>query len=85
MNRTGNSNVDTCVQNLLRLERGEIPLDQMRGIRAGITDMPSTQAVLLLQGSAYTCIECYEPRTNFGSLAVSWGNKEGNFKTTATL
>lgn len=83
MKKTGNSDVRVCVQNLLQLQRGEVHLDQLRGIRADIVDKPATEAALLLQGSAYTCIECYEPRADFDSLAVAATNREGDFTATA--
>lgn len=85
MLKEGNSKAQVCANNLLQLVRGEVPLDQLRGIRADITDMPSTTAAPYLQAAAYWVMEHYEPRLQFGDLSFSDGNNEGEFTTTTTL
>ncbi len=85
MLKSGNSNVQTCANNLLLLTRGEVPLDQLRGLRADIVDMPATAAAAYLQASAHWVIEHYEPRIAFGSLSLAGGGSEGDYTTTTTI
>ena len=83
MQKTGNGNTDTCVNNLLQLMRGEIPLDQLRGIRADIIDQPATTAAPLYAASARWLIDNYEPRAAFDNINLTDGTTEGDFKQIA--
>jgi len=85
MLKSGNSKAQTCANNLLQLTRGEVPLDQLRGIRADIVDMPATAAAPYLQAAAYWVIEHYEPRLQFGDLLLADGDSEGDYTTTTTI
>lgn len=84
MLKSGNSRTQTCANNLMQLTRGEVPLDQLRGLRADIIDMPATAAAAYLQAAAHWVIEHYEPRLAFGSLSLAGGDGEGSFSTAAT-
>lgn len=83
MLKTGNSNVNVCVNNLLAMQRGEVHVDQMRGIRAAVTDMPQSTAAAYLQADVYAVIEGYEPRTSYAAVAIAASDTEqsraGNF------
>lgn len=70
MKKNGNSNTEQCVNNLCALTQGEIPLDQLRGIRSDVVDMPISRAVPFLQASAFSTIESYEPRVDFSELRM---------------
>lgn len=70
MKKSGNAQKERCVYNLLSLTQGEIPLDQLRGIRSDVVDMPISRAVPFLQASAFSTIESYEPRVDFSELRM---------------
>lgn len=85
MQKTGNSSTERCVNNLCSLTQGEVPLDQLRGIRADVIDMPITRAVPFLQASVFSTIESYEPRMDFGKLDVTVTSaQDGAFRFTIT-
>lgn len=83
MLKTGNSDVSVCVGNLLAMQRGEVHVDQMRGIRAAVTDMPQSTAGAYLQADVYAVIEGYEPRTSYAAVALDASDagqsRAGNF------
>lgn len=64
MNKSGNSNKGTCINNLLRMTRGDVHLDQLRGIRADIIDMPATTAEPHMRANVFWLVEHYEPRVS---------------------
>lgn len=64
MLKTGNSDMGQCISNLLRLMRGEVHLDQLRGIRADLIDMPTTTAEPHLRANVFWLVEHYEPRAD---------------------
>ena len=68
--------MSNCLTNLFSLTEGEVQIDQCRGLRADLTDMPSSTAYAFLQASAYWLAEHYEPRADFSGLAVSLANKK---------
>lgn len=85
MKKTGNGNTETCVKNLLQLSRGEIPLDQLRGIRADLTDRPATIAAPLYAAAARWVVDNYEPRAAFDALELTDGTTEGDFQQSASI
>lgn len=85
MLKSGNSSIQSCVNNLLRLARGEVPIDQLRGLRADITDMPESLAMPYLYASAYWVVENYEPRASFNQIDIVTGSAEGDFTFTPQI
>ena len=86
MLKTGNSKADTCLHNLFCMVEGEVQIDQCRGLRADITDMPATTAYALLQASAYWVSAHYEPRVNFAGVPIGIDGKlESNYTLTAQI
>lgn len=83
MLKTGNGKTATCVNNLLQMTSGEIPLDQMRGIRADLTDKPTTTMIAFFNASARWCIENYEPRAAFDTIEVQQTDAQGTIKAKA--
>ena len=84
MQKTGNGATNICVNNLLQLTRGEIPLDQLRGIRADLTDRPATIAAPLFAAAARWVVDNYEPRAAFDALELTAGDASGNFNQSAS-
>lgn len=68
MLKSGNNNVNVCLNNLLALTESEVQIDQTRGLEADIVGMPTTTAFALLQSSAFWVAKRYEPRANFTGL-----------------
>lgn len=86
MLKTGNSQPETCVNNLFSMHAGEVFIDQCRGLRAELQDMPAATAYAQLQASAYWVAANYEPRVTFSGLALSEADStEHSFKLTANL
>lgn len=85
MLKSGNGKTATCINNLLSMERGEVPLDQLRGIREDLTDMPAAVVEPFYRANVLWLVENYEPRAEAGEIALKDGDTEGNFKTNAAL
>ena len=62
MLKSGNGDPRQCAENLLRIVRGEVPYDRVRGIDGSIVDMPEDDARIELEQDAKWNIENYEPR-----------------------
>lgn len=56
----GNGKPETCASNLLRLIRGEVPYDRVRGRDGGQIDQPNATDEVL--ADMEWVIETYEPR-----------------------
>jgi hypothetical protein len=69
MKAKGNGNPETCASNLLRIVRGEVPYDRVRGRDSALVDQPnaSDEAV----ADAEWLLETYEPRVNADSISVN--------------
>ena len=86
MLKNANGKAQTCVNNLLRMERGEVPLDQLRGVRSELVDKPATVIEPFYRANVLWLIENYEPRVDAGEVAITDGDTDGNFKaTTSTI
>ena len=69
MKAHGNGTPETCASNLLRIVRGEVPYDRVRGMDASLIDSPTAldEAV----ADAEFVLETYEPRVNVESEEVN--------------
>lgn len=70
MKSSGNSDKQLCMMNLLRIVRGEVRFDILRGMIGEIIDMPAPAAIVKLQAEAYWLIENYEPRIDFNGVDI---------------
>lgn len=68
MKAKGNGDPATCVGNLLRLIRGEVPYERMKGLDPRLIDRPSSIAGPELVADAEWLIENYEPRVSLDSI-----------------
>nr|DAF27771.1 MAG TPA: lysozyme [Caudoviricetes sp.] len=68
MLKSGNGTPAQCVGNLLRLIRGEVPYERLKGINPRLIDSPSSIAGPELVADAEWLIENYEPRANLESI-----------------
>lgn len=70
MKAHGNGTPQQCAENLIRIARGEIPFDRLRGVDATLTDTPSITAAPQYQEDIHWLLETYEPRLAGESLDV---------------
>lgn len=68
MKASGNGDPAQCVGNLLRLIRGEVPYERLKGLDPSLIDQPSSNAAQELTADAQWLIENYEPRISLESI-----------------
>ena len=86
MRATGNGAPEVCVNNLLRLFRGEVPYERVKGLDPRIVDRPVPAADALLRQDADWLVDTYEPRAEIKSLTVSRTDAvTGVFSVTADI
>lgn len=68
MKASGNGDPAQCVGNLLRLIRGEVPYERLKGLNPALIDQPSSNAAQELMADAEWLIENYEPRVQLTSI-----------------
>ena len=71
MKAQGNGEVATCIANLLRIVRGEVPFERLKGIDPKLIDQPAEIAAPLLTADAQWVIETYEPRADITKISVT--------------
>lgn len=67
MKAHGNGTPETCASNLLRIVRGEVPYDRVRGRDGALVDQPNATDEAI--ADAEWVLETYEPRVNVESIA----------------
>lgn len=80
MKAHGNGSPEVCASNLLRIVRGEVPFDRVRGRDGALIDRPnvSDEAV----ADAEWLMETYEPRVTVESAeTVADAPQTGDFST----
>ncbi len=78
MRAKDNSNVQVCMDNLLKTIQGEIPYSREKGIKRNIVDLPSDTARLKMVMSANECIRLYEPRVDTRQTTAEVVDSNGN-------
>lgn len=78
MKSEGNSNIQVCIDNLLKTTKGEVPYSRDKGIEGGIVDLPHDEAEVELAESADECIDTYEPRVDIEDIEVDVITVNGN-------
>lgn len=66
MKAHGNGRPETCASNLLRIVRGEIPFDRVRGRDSALVDQPNVTDEAI--ADAEWVLETYEPRVEIESI-----------------
>lgn len=85
MKASGNGDPAQCVGNLLRLIRGEVPYERLKGMDPSLIDQPSAVAAQELMADAEWLIENYEPRINLESIDLEAAlAKVGHFNIRAS-
>lgn len=69
MKAKGNGSPETCASNLLRIVRGEIPYDRVRGFSGALVDQPN--ATKKAAADVRWLLGTYEPRVEIESINIS--------------
>lgn len=81
-----NSNPAVCVNNLMQIERGEVPYDRVKGISFAQLDVPIAQATDEIVEDAEWMLDTYEPRAEIDSIEVTPTDApNGHFAITAKI
>lgn len=64
MKSKGNGKPEVCLGNLLKLRRGEVRMDVLRGLPSDVFDRASSLAEPEVKEAVRLCIETYEPRVD---------------------
>lgn len=86
MKAYGNGTPETCVQNLLKTIRGEVPYERIKGIDRTLIDKPSETAGPELAADVEYVVQTYEPRVKLGSVELeALAAKVGGFELEASI
>lgn len=86
MKASGNGTPQTCVQNLLKTTRGEVPYERIKGIDRSLIDQPSETAASELAAEVEFVVETYEPRVHLSSSdLVALVAQTGDFELRASI
>lgn len=82
----GNGAADVCVNNLLRVARGEVPFERVKGLDPRLIDRPMSEAQRSIRQDAEWLISTYEPRVIVNAINIeqSTGTDAG-FVVTADI
>ena len=70
MRAKGNGDPAVCANNLVRISRGEVPYDRIRGVKfADLIGTGMTAQDDLAEDTAWM-VGCYEPRVNVAGVTV---------------
>lgn len=86
MKASGNGTPQTCVQNLLKTTRGEVPYERIKGIDRSLIDQPSETAAPELAAEVEFVVETYEPRVKLTDVElVAQAAEVGGFEINASI
>ena len=86
MRASGNGAADVCANNLLRMVRGEVPFERVKGLDPRLIDRPAASALVDIEQDAEWLIETYEPRGTFQGVEIAQPEgKGGSFIITAKV
>jgi len=66
MKASGNGMPETCALNLLKIVRGEVPFDRVRGVDGALIDRPNVAGEVA--ADIEWLLETYEPRVEIESI-----------------
>ena len=86
MRAHGNGAPQVCANNLLRLFRGEVPYERVKGLDPRMIDRPISATDAQLRQDAEWLVETYEPRAEIKEITVSQLDTiPGGFTVTADI
>ena len=75
-----------CAANLIKIHRGEVPFERIKGLGTQIIDTPSILVKQDIIADAEWIINTYEPRVSVESIDFNEVDaKKGNFSITANI
>ena len=84
MKAHGNGNPETCASNLLRIVRGEVPYDRVRGRDSVLIDQPNATNDAI--ADVDWLLKTYEPRVTAESIeAIADEAINGDFSTAVKI
>lgn len=84
MKAHGNGRPETCASNLLRIVRGEVPYDRVRGRDGALVDQPN--ATDEAKADAEWVLGTYEPRVEVESIETNLdAARSGDFSTLVNI
>ena len=84
MKAHGKGRPETCASNLLRIARGEVPYDRVRGMDSSLIDQPN--ATDEAAADAVWVLETYEPRVEVESAETTpEAASTGDFSTLVNI
>ena len=82
----GNGAPQVCANNLLRIFRGEVPYERVKGLDPRIIDRPIAAADAQLRQDADWLVDTYEPRAAIQTITVAQTDAiTGGFTVTAEI
>lgn len=85
MRANGNGAPNVCASNLLRLIRGEVPYERIKGLDPRMIDKPITTAEPEIQQDAEWLLETYEPRVTMVGISVAQNDTGGGYVVAADV
>ena len=86
MRASGNGTPGVCANNLLRITRGEVPYERVKGLGPQLIDRPYSTIDAELQQDAEWLLETYEPRVDVNAINIDSSNAlAGGFTVTADI
>lgn len=86
MRAQGNGAPQVCVNNLLRMFRGEVPFERVKGLDPRFVDRPIMAAEAQLRQDAEWLVETYEPRAEIENITITQEEApHGGFRITANI
>ena len=86
MRASGNGGASVCAHNLLRIVRGEVPYERVKGLDPRLIDSPLSVSAEDLEADAQWLVETYEPRVTLESVTVKPnGAAGGDFSIIADI
>lgn len=83
MKAHGNGTPETCASNLLRIVRGEVPYDRVRGRDGDLVDQPNVTDEAI--ADAEWLLETYEPRVEVERIETEPETALGDFATLVNI
>ncbi len=83
MRAKGNGRPEVCAANLLRITRGEVPYDRIRGRDGALIDQPN--AIEKAAADAEWLLQTYEPRVDAEAVTSDTGALSGDFDTIVNI
>ena len=85
MRANGNGAPNVCASNLLRLIRGEVPYERIKGLDPRMIDKPITTAEPEIQQDAEWLVGTHEPRVTMDGISVAQNDTGGGYVVAADV